>query len=97
MARACVLFREIGLFIGRDALQPVGGVGLQRNRLASGVQSAGIEAAWCCRRAWISMKTFTSDTAAGVTPGIRLAWPKVRGLTRSSFSCISRERPLTLR
>ena len=32
-------------------------------------------------------------TAAGVTPGIRAAWPSVAGRTRSSFSRISRESP----
>ena len=31
--------------------------------------------------------------AAGVTPGIRAAWPKVAGRTRSSFSWISRDNP----
>src|SRR5579863_282122 len=54
---------------------------------------AGNEPGPC--RAWIPMYTFTSDTAAGVTPGMRLAWPRVRGRTRCSFSCISRESPLT--
>jgi len=43
------------------------------------------------------MKTFTSDTAAGVTPGILEAWASVRGRTFTSVSCISRERPLTER
>ena len=33
-------------------------------------------------------------TAAGVTPGRRLAWPMVAGRTRSSVSRISRESPL---
>gem|GEM_PF-4980940 len=33
------------------------------------------------------------EQAAGVTPEMRLAWPRVRGRTRSSFSTISRERP----
>ncbi len=28
----------------------------------------------------------SKDTAAGVTPGIRLAWPSVAGCTRASFS-----------
>ena len=37
-----------------------------------------------------------SDTAAGVTPGMREAWPSVRGRTCASFSFISRESPLTL-
>ena len=37
----------------------------------------------------------TPDVMAGVTPGMRLAWPTVWGRTRMSFSCISRERPLT--
>lgn len=46
------------------------------------------------RLAWISMYTLTSDTAAGVTPGMREAWPMVRGLILVSFSCISRESPL---
>ena len=31
--------------------------------------------------------------AAGVTPGIRLAWPIDAGRTNDSFSVISRERP----
>ena len=31
------------------------------------------------------MKTFTSDTAAGVTPGMREAWPMVRGRTWREF------------
>src|SRR5262244_2268533 len=44
----------------------------------------------------ISMYTLIKLTAAGVTPGIREAWPSVRGRTRCSFSFISRERPLTL-
>ena len=36
----------------------------------------------CSRRfAWISMKTCTSETAAGVTPGMREACPRVRGRT----------------
>src|ERR1039458_8185309 len=48
----------------------------------------------CCR-AWISMKTLISDTAAGVTPGMRLAWPNVCGRTRASFSFISRDKALT--
>src|SRR5206468_5462880 len=34
------------------------------------------------RRDWISMKTLIRETAAGVTPGIRDAWPKVRGRIR---------------
>ena len=42
------------------------------------------------------MYTLISDTAAGVTPGMRLACPSVRGRTRVSFSFISRERPETL-
>src|ERR1017187_5371476 len=54
------------------------------------------EDAAACWRAWISMYTLISDTAAGVTPGMRLAWPRVRGRTRVSFSFISRDRPLTL-
>ncbi len=40
------------------------------------------------------METCTSDKAAGVTPGRRLACPMVTGRTRSSVSRISRERPL---
>ena len=48
-----------------------------------------------CWRAWISMYTLISETAAGVTPGIRLACPKVRGRTCVSFSFISRDSPLT--
>ena len=35
---------------------------------------------------------FTSETAAGVTPGMRDAWPMVRGRTFVSFSCISRDK-----
>lgn len=45
--------------------------------------------------AWISMKTGISETAAGVTPGRRLAWPTVVGRTRVRTSCISRDRPET--
>ena len=37
------------------------------------------------------------STAAGVTPGMREAWARVRGWTWVSFSCISRESPLTER
>ena len=48
--------------------------------------------AWVVR-AWISRKHWMRVTAAGVTPEMRLAWPSVRGRTRSSFSTISRERP----
>ena len=33
--------------------------------------------------------------AAGVTPGIRDACPSVCGITFPSFSCISRDNPLT--
>ena len=33
------------------------------------------------------------EQAAGVTPEMQLAWPRVLGRTRSSFSTISRERP----
>ena len=44
-------------------------------------------------RDWISRKTWMREQAAGVTPEMRLAWPSVRGRTRSSFSTISRERP----
>jgi hypothetical protein len=40
-------------------------------------------------RAWISMYTLISETAAGVTPGMRLACPRVRGRTCSTFSRIS--------
>lgn len=42
-----------------------------------------------CR--WISRQ----PTAAGVTPEMRPAWPRLRGRTRSSFSSTSRERPAT--
>ena len=49
----------------------------------------------CCRD-WISMYTLISDTAAGVTPGMRLAWPRVWGRTRIIFSFISRDKPETL-
>jgi hypothetical protein len=42
------------------------------------------------------MYTFTSDTAAGVTPGMRDACASVRGRTCCSFSFISRDKPLTL-
>ncbi len=48
-----------------------------------------------CFRAWISMKILMSDSAAAVTPGIPLACPIVAGRTRPSFSCISRDKPLT--
>ena len=47
------------------------------------------------RLPWISMYTFTRLMAAGVTPGMRLACPSVAGRTRVSFSCISRDSPLT--
>ena len=40
------------------------------------------------------METCTRLSAAGVTPGMRLACPMVTGRTRSSFSRISRESPL---
>ena len=42
----------------------------------------------------LDMETWTSESAAGVTPGRRLAWPMVMGRTRSRVSRISRERPL---
>ncbi len=48
-------------------------------------------------RAWISTYTCSSDTAAGVTPGSRLACPSVIGRTRSNVPCISRLNPLTAR
>jgi hypothetical protein len=41
------------------------------------------------------MYTNNKLTAAGVTPEIRLACPIVCGRTRVSFSCISRDSPLT--
>ena len=44
-------------------------------------------------RDWISRKHLDEGEAAGVTPEMRLAWPRVEGRTRSSFSTISRERP----
>jgi hypothetical protein len=40
------------------------------------------------------MEICTRLSAAGVTPGSRLACPIVMGLTRSSVSRISRDRPL---
>src|ERR1039458_2688959 len=40
------------------------------------------------------MDTCTRLSAAGVTPGRRLAWPIVIGRTRSRISRISRDRPL---
>jgi len=40
------------------------------------------------------METWTRVSAAGVTPGMRLAWPRVNGRMRSNVSRISRERPL---
>ena len=36
-------------------------------------------------------------TAAGVTPGIRAAWPKVQRLHRLNFSWTSRDSPGTPR
>ena len=49
------------------------------------------------RRWKISIKQLTKDTAAGVMPGMREAWPRVSGRTRMSFSVTSRKRPETLR
>src|SRR4051812_4692060 len=37
--------------------------------------------------------TIRIETAAGVTPAMRLAWPIERGRTRPSFSLTSRDRP----
>ncbi len=45
---------------------------------------------WPCTR----IDTCTRLSAAGVTPGMRLAWPMVMGRTRVKVSRISRERPL---
>ena len=41
---------------------------------------------------WIMSK----DTAAGVTPGIRPAWPSVSGRSRASFSPTSADKPRTV-
>lgn len=38
--------------------------------------------------------TIKIEIAAGVTPEIREAWPKLRGLNLVNFSLISRESPL---
>src|SRR5262249_54852967 len=42
------------------------------------------------RRRW----TLSSEIAAGVTPGMRAAWPRECGFTRASRSRTSAERPL---
>ena len=65
----------------------------------TGLGASAVYSVTACsrRRDWISMYTLTSETAAGVTPGMLEAWARVRGFTLSSFSCISRERPLTER
>jgi len=39
--------------------------------------------------------TSSSETAAGVTPGMRLAWPTVCGRTRSNFCRTSADSPRT--
>ena len=40
---------------------------------------------FCARRAWISMYTLISDTAAGVTPGMRLACPRSADARAAAF------------
>jgi len=67
-------------------------VGAPSAPVPPGVNSAPFQAADRC----LLRYTSNCEIAAGVMPGMRLAWSMVAGRERSSFSVISADSPLTV-
>jgi hypothetical protein len=98
--RAHILCRHTGAVLPWECKE-LGGraarcrCGCRHEGSVPGESQAGIPDGGVARPFFCATHTLSSVRAAGVTPGMRLAWPMVCGRILPSFSCISRERPET--